>query len=115
MADRLTDDDIARGLALAEAATPVPWHTRCISVATHADIEGDAVCSPPRVELTESYKRWPANKAYIVDACNHYPAALRELAELRAECERLRSEVSRWRATASQAQQEVLMIRSRGE
>jgi len=86
MAERLTSDDIVRWLELADAARIYPANIR--GIAYH--------------ELAEH-------------ALDHYPAALRELAELRAENETLRSEASRWRATASQAQQELLMIRSRGE
>lgn len=94
-ADRLTDDDIKRGLALADAATPLPWYYSKPGdfIVSSQLMDGDIVCNPPPENCDASFAAWPSNWAYIVDACNHYPAALLELAELRAEVARLTKEL----------------------
>jgi hypothetical protein len=98
MTDRLTDDDIKRGLELAEAATPGPWFYSKAGdfVCTSQLMDGDIVCRPPRVACDMSFAVWSENRVYIVDACNHYPAALRELTQLRAEVARL----TEWKESA---------------
>lgn len=93
MPDRLTDADITRGLELAQAATPMPWYQqvdcsqldengncpvgRCVS------IYEDDICDA--IAWMSDREDSSQNHAYIIEACNHYPAALKELAELREE------------------------------
>jgi len=85
--------DITRGLELAQAATPMPWYQqvdcsqldengngpvgRCVS------IYEDDICDA--IAWMSDREDSSQNHAYIIEACNHYPAALKELAELRAE------------------------------
>jgi hypothetical protein len=64
MADRLTEDDIARG-----------------------------------IELSENREFYVYQNLYRQHAFNHYPAALQELAELRAEVARLTEELDATRPT----------------
>lgn len=82
MLDRLTDADIARGLELAEAADlPYFWH-----------MNGDLCYGEPDDDR-HNYSATETKEEYIVDACNHYPAALRELQQLRADVARLTAEL----------------------
>jgi len=73
----MTADDIAKGRALAAAATDGPWGWHfgslfCVGSGVTL-LEADTMFDPRREDLT-----------YIVHACNTLPAALAEVERLRA-------------------------------
>ena len=88
----MTDEQIARDLELAKKATPRPWRvvgnrhvTRDTISSAGIDEYAIAVHHPNGPwEAVFAYQQ--ADAAYIVAACNNYPAALEELKEARKPC-----------------------------
>lgn len=124
----MTDDDIQRGLALCEAATPGPW--RAISGKGSATVQAQDVAvfiNVRRFEgeyIDETVTRWQADAAFIASARALLPAALHEVQRLNAlydELLRSRSDGTKLafemadQAKAAQAEAEREVQRLRGE
>jgi len=88
----MTADDIAKGRALAEAATGLPWVTVEPTGLFDWEVRQCPDAFPSAigyVQICETMQDDPdlrdgADAAYIVHACNTLPAALDEIERLRA-------------------------------
>jgi len=78
----LTNETVAAGLELAGKATARPWITKwngntVKSIAVVSRLSRHKICASISPKTTDA--------AYIVEACNNYPDALREIQELREQ------------------------------
>lgn len=121
----MTNDDIQRGLALCEAATPGPWYLDTGNrlrgaVSTLIDgvrrqvamIDGQAAQFDMRND--NPAVTIDANAAFIAEARTLLPAALREVQRLRGELEQARAERDKLRGLVGEALGEAREGYSRG-
>ena len=96
MSALLTADDIAKGRALAEAATGLPWVGDRHDGTVKYGVEGRDRALVLRVDHKNGASGFlgedaEADEAYMLHACNTLPAALDHIGTVEGENERLRA------------------------